>query len=128
MPITANVNYTNVPELVIGDGVQTENVKPTTATAYKRGDLLIVSNTNVATHSSTGADWHVVCATDVTAAQATAMAAAGQEMTVYTQGELSIHAVTINGVTLSTAQKDAARAHANQVTAIELRKVVGETY
>lgn len=124
MAITSDLSYTGTSSLIIGDGVQTENVKPTAGTAYKRGDLLIVSNANVATHSSTAADWHVVCAADISAAQSNA----GAEIPVYTQGEISVHAVTINGAALSTAQKDAARARANQSTAIELRKVAGETY
>lgn len=120
----SDVSYTSKPDLIIGDGVQTENVKPTADTAYKRGDLLVVGTGNVATHSSTAADWHVVCAADVSVAQANA----GYEIPVYTQGEISVHAVTLNGVALTTAQKNTARQRANQATAIELRKVAGETY
>ncbi|NNH01626.1 hypothetical protein [Acinetobacter sp. ANC 5414] len=34
-------------QLVVGDGVRTENAKVKTATAYKQGDLLVVSAANV---------------------------------------------------------------------------------
>lgn len=58
--IKQDISYTSEPNLVIGDGVQTDSVVPTTGTNYKRGDLLVVSDKNVATHSADGTDWHVI--------------------------------------------------------------------
>ena len=123
--LKTNVTHTAKDSLVVGDGIQTDSVKPTAATAYKRGDLLVVGASNVATHTTTGADWSVICLEDVTAAQADAALAAGVDIPVYTQGEFNVNAVTINGVALTTAQKAAARGRANAATAIELRTPFG---
>ena len=106
----------------------TDSVVPTAATAYKRGDLLVIAaGTNVATHSdaSTGAqaDWHVICLADVTAEQATAKIAAGVEMPVYIAGKFDVAQVKINGVALTPTQKLAARAHANRSLPITLSVV-----
>ena len=103
----------------------TDSVVPTAATAYKRGDLLVIAaGTNVATHSdaSTGAqaDWHVICLADVTAEQATAKIAAGVEMPVYVAGKFDVAEVKLNGVALTPTQKLAARAYANRSTKITL--------
>lgn len=123
--LKTSVTVTAINDLVIGDGIQTDSVKPTAATAYKRGDLLVVGAGNVATHTTTGADWSVICLEDVSAAQADAALAAGVDIPVYTQGEFNVNAVTINGVALTTAQKAAARGRANAATAIELRTPFG---
>jgi hypothetical protein len=76
-------------QLVVGDGVRTENAKPTTATAYKRGDLIAVSAANVATHpavtSGVVGDWHAIVVEDMTAEQSTYHAANGLEMPIYVQ-------------------------------------------
>ena len=106
----------------------TDSVVPTAATAYKRGDLLVIAaGTNVATHSdaSTGAqaDWHVICLADVTAAQATEKLAMGVEMPVYVTGKFDVAGVKLNGVALNATQKLAARAHANRSTKITLSVV-----
>ena len=58
--------YTTEQPLPVDVTPITDSVVPTTATAYHKGDLLIIAaGTNVATHSdsSTGAqaDWHVIC-------------------------------------------------------------------
>lgn len=111
--------------LVIGDGIQTDSVKPTAATAYKRGDLLVVGAGNVATHTTDGSDWSVICLEDVTATQADAAIATGVEIPVYTQGEFNVNAVSIKGVALTSEQKAAARGRANSATAIELRTPIG---
>lgn len=111
-------------QLVVGDGIRTENVLPTTATAYKRGDLVAVSAANVATHAADAGAWQAIVAEDVTAAQATAHVTAGLEMPVYVQGAFDVDVVTLNGVALDATQKTAARAKA-LTNKIELRKVVG---
>ena len=115
-------------QLVVGDGVRTENVKPTTNTAYKRGDLIAISAANVATHPAITSNvvdaWQAICAVDMTAAQATAHVNAGLEMPIYVQGAFDIAVVTVSGTALTTGQYDAVRAQA-QANKIELRKVVG---
>lgn len=118
--ITTTINHTGDKDLVLGDGVQTDSVKPTASTAYKRGDLLKVDANNVATHG-TASDWNVVCLEDVTAEQADSAIAKKLEIPVYTQGELNVLAVSINGTPLSEQDRDKARAVANSKTAIELR-------
>lgn len=115
-------------QLVVGDGVRTENAKVKTATAYKRGDLLIVGANNVADHPAvtTGVvgDWNAIAVSDFTAEQATYHAANNLEMPLYVQGAFDIAVVTVNGTPLTTAQYDAVRAQALK-NKIELRKVVG---
>lgn len=120
-----DIKYQAKDGLVLGDGVQTDSVVPTAATAYKRGDLLVVGANNAATHSTDGTDWHVVCLEDVTADQADKAIAAGFEIPVYTQGELNVMAVTLNGVALNKEQRKAARGRANSATSIELRMPFG---
>ena len=115
-------------QLVVGDGVRTENAKVKTATAYKRGDLLNVGVNNVADHptitTDVVGDWNAIAVSDFTAEQATYHAANGLEMPIYVQGAFDIALVTVNGVALTTAQYDAVRAQALE-NKIELRKVVG---
>lgn len=117
-------------QLVVGDGVRTENAKPTAATAYKRGDLIAVSAANVATHPAVDSetdvvgDWHAIIVEDMTAAQSTYHAANGLEMPIYVQGAFDIAVVKVNGTKLITNQIDAVRAQGLK-NKIELRKVVG---
>ena len=115
-------------QLVVGDGVRTENAKVKTATAYKRGDLLKVGANNLADHpevtEGTVGDWNAIANTDMTVEQATYHAANGLEMPIYVQGAFDIAVVTVNGVPLTEAQYDAVRAQA-LINKIELRKVVG---
>lgn len=105
----------------------TDSVMPTTGTVYHRGDLLIVSAENVATHSDASlgaqADWHVICLADVTAEQATAKVTAGIEMPVYVAGKFDVAQVKLKGVALNAAQKKAARAHAMRSLPITLSVV-----
>ncbi|SLJ84487.1 hypothetical protein [Psychrobacter sp. DAB_AL43B] len=120
--------YTTEQPLPVDVTPITDSVVPTTATAYHKGDLLIIAaGTNVATHSdsSTGAqaDWHVICLTDVTAAQATEKLAMGVEMPVYVAGKFDVAGVKLNGVALTPTQKLAARAYANRSTKITLSVV-----
>lgn len=111
-------------QLVVGDGYRFENVKPTTNTAYKRGDLIAVSSVNVATHAADASSWQAIVATDMSAAQSTAHVNAGLEMSVYVQGAFDVDVVTLNSVGLDATQKTAARAK-GLTNKIELRKVVG---
>lgn len=115
-------------QLVVGDGVRTENAKVKTATAYKRGDLLKVGANNLADHpevtEGTVGDWNAIANVDMTVEQATYHAANGLEMPIYVQGAFDIAVVTVNGVPLTEAQYDAVRAQA-LINKIELRKVVG---
>lgn len=98
------------------------NAKVTTATAYKKGDLLTLSDANVLTHATDEKTWDVICGQDVTAAEATIKAADGIEIPVYYGGVFSIEAVSLNGTLLSTEEYDAARAQATK-NKIELSKV-----
>lgn len=117
-----------VNQLVVGEGVRTENAKVKTATAYKRGDLLNVGANNVADHPTITTDvigdWNAIAVSDFTLEQATYHAANGLEMPIYVQGPFDIAVVTVKGVALTTAQYDAVRAQA-LINKIELRKVVG---
>ena len=121
--ITQDIAFKGKDNLVLGDGVQTDSVKPTAGTVYKRGDLLIVGAGNIATHSVNANDWSVVALEDVTATQADKALATGFEIPVYTQGELNVNAVSLNGVLLTDEQKTTARGRANaNGSKIELRK------
>ena len=115
-------------QLVVGDGVRTENAKVKTATAYKRGDLLNVGANNVADHptitTDVVGDWNAIAVADFTAEQATYHAVNGLEMPIYVQGAFDIAVVTVKGIALTTGQYDAVRAQA-LVNKLELRKVVG---
>lgn len=116
-------------QLVVGDGVRTENAKVKTATAYKRGDLLKVATNNLADHpvvtEGVVGDWNAIANTDMTVEQATYHAANGLEMPIYVQGAFDIAVVTVNGTPLTEAQYDAVHAQA-LINKIELRKVVGK--
>ena len=119
-----NFNYTTEQPLPVDVAPTTDSVVPTTATAYKKGDLLVIAaDTNVATHSVTGKDFHAICLADVTAAQATEKLAMGVEMPVYIAGKFDVAQVKINGVALTPTQKLAARAHANRSLPITLSVV-----
>ena len=98
------------------------NAKVTTATAYKYGDLLVLSDANVLTHATDESTWDVICGQDVTIAEATIKAAEGIEIPMYFGGVFSIEAVSLNGTVLATAKYDAARAKATK-NKIELSKV-----
>lgn len=115
-------------QLVVGDGVRTENAKVKTATSYKRGDLLNVGTDNVADHpvvtESVVGDWNAIAVTDFTVEQATYHAANNLEMPIYVQGAFDIEVVTVNGTPLTADQYDAVRAQALK-NKIELRMVVG---
>ena len=98
------------------------NAKVTTATAYKKGDLLALSDANVLTHAVDEKNWDVICGQDVAAEEATIKAAAEIEIPVYYGGVFNVEAVSLNGTVLATAKYDAARAKATK-NKIELSKV-----
>ena len=111
--ITRDINYTTGHELVIGVDAKTSNVLPTTATAYKRGDVVVVDGaTNVATHPDTATGYHAIVAQDVSAEQATSHAAAGIEIPVYVGGEFNAFECSVNGTKLDKAGRLLARAYA----------------
>lgn len=117
----AKVTYTAVEPLVLETvGIQTNSFLPTTATAYKRGDLLALSAEGVLTHGSES-DWSVICLDDCTAEQATKQVTAKVGIPVYTHLGANLNAVTLNGVALSEAQKTTARARSATSTSITLR-------
>jgi len=98
------------------------NAKVTTATAYKYGDLLSLSDDNVLTHAADESSWDVICGQNVTAAEATIKAADGIEIPMYYGGVFNVKAVSLNGALLDKAKYDAARAKATK-NKIELSKV-----
>ncbi|ENW00914.1 hypothetical protein F938_00430 [Acinetobacter bereziniae LMG 1003 = CIP 70.12] len=98
------------------------NAKVTAATAYKAGDLLVLSDSNVVTHATDEKNWNVVCGQDVTAQQATQMAADGIEIPIYFGGVFSIESVRIAGEYLEVSKYDSARAKAT-LNNIEFSKV-----
>jgi len=122
--MTATINGSTTRRLLILDNqkLRRANAKVTTATAYKQGDLLTLSDTNVASHATDEKTWEVICGQDITAVEATAMAAAGIEMTIHFGGVFSVEGVSLAGVLLAPAKYDAARAKATK-NKIELAKV-----
>ena len=90
------------------------NAKVTTATAYKYGDLLVLSDDNVLTHAADESSWDVICGQNVTAAEATIKAADGIEIPVYYGGVFNVEAVSLNGALLDKAKYDAVRAKATK--------------
>lgn len=113
MQIYQDVNYTSANDLVIGVDAKTTSVLPTTATAYARGDVVIVSGTtNVATHPTTATGYHAIIAENVSVEQATAHAAAGVEIPVYVAGEYNAFECSLKGVKLNKAARLLARAYA----------------
>lgn len=118
----ADVTRSTRPLILDVEKLRRANALPTTATAYKKGDLLTLSNANVLTHAADASTWDVVCGQDVTAAQATQMAANGIELPIYYGGVFSVEGVTINGTLLNANQYLAARAKATKNN-IELSKV-----
>lgn len=118
----ADVTRSTRPLILDVEKLRRANALPTTATAYKKGDLLTLSNVNVLTHAADASTWDVICGQDVTAAQATQMAANGIELPIYYGGVFSVEGVTINGTLLNTNQYLAARAKATK-NKIELSKV-----
>ena len=115
---------TDAPFVVDAAGIRTASALPTTATAYKRGDLLILSASNVLTLATDPAIWNVIAAEDVTATQATAHATAVREIPIYTAGAFNVALCSLGGVVLAGNQYAAARAKA-VTNGYELRKVVG---
>ena len=118
----ADVTRSTRPLILDVEKLRRANALPTTATAYKKGDLLTLSNANVLTHAADASTWDVICGQDVTAAQATQMAANGIELPIYYGGVFSVEGVTINGTLLNTNQYLAARAKATKNN-IQLAKV-----
>ena len=123
-----NFNYTTEQPLPVDIAPITDSAVPAADTAYKKGDLLIITaGTNVATHSDTStgaqADWHVICLADLTAEQSNAKRAAGVEMPIYVGGKYDVAQVKLNGAALTPTQKLAARAHANRSLPITLSVV-----
>ena len=111
--ITRDIKYTTENELVIGVDAKTSNVLPTTATAYKRGDVVVVDGaTNVATHPETATGYHAIIAQDVSEEQATSHAASGIEIPVYVGGEFNAFECSVDGTKLDKAGRLLARAYA----------------
>ena len=98
------------------------NAKVTAAKAYKAGDLLTLSDVNVVDHATDEKTWNVVCGQDVTATQATQMAADGVEIPIYFGGVYNIESICLAGVYLDPSKYDSARAKAT-LTNIEFSKV-----
>jgi hypothetical protein len=116
------IAVTSVRLILDNEKLRRGNAKVTTATAYKYGDLLALSDANVLTHATDESTWDVICGQDVTAAEATIKAANGIEIPMYFGGVFNIEVVALNGTLLTTAKYDAARAKATK-NKIELSKV-----
>ncbi|EXB72936.1 MULTISPECIES: hypothetical protein [Acinetobacter] len=115
-------------QLVVGDGIRTENAKPKTGVIYLRGDLLYVDANNVADHPTVTenvvGEWNAIALADMSAEQSTYHANHNLEMPIYVQGAFDVAVVTVKGEALATGQMDAVRAQGLK-NKIELRKVVG---
>lgn len=116
------ISVTSQRLILDNEKLRRANAKVTTATEYKYGDLLVLSEANVLTHAIDEKTWDVICGQNVTAAEATIKAADGIEIPVYFGGVFNIEAVSLNGTLLATAKYDAARAKATK-NKIELSKV-----
>ncbi|ENV64251.1 hypothetical protein F949_01640 [Acinetobacter junii NIPH 182] len=120
--IIPTITRSTRPLILDVEKLRRANALPTTATTYKTGDLLTLSNGNVLTHAADASTWDVICGQDITAAQATQMAADGVELPIYYGGVFSVEAVSISGTLLLENQYSAARAKATK-NKIELSKV-----
>lgn len=120
--IIPTITRSTRPLILDVEKLRRANALPTTATAYKTGDLLTLSDANVLTHATDASTWDVICGQDVTATQATQMAADGVELPIYYGGVFNVEAVSINGTLLAANQYTAARAKATK-NKIELSKV-----
>lgn len=117
-----NISTTSRPFSLDNEKLRRANAKVTTATAYKKGDLLVLSETNVLTHATDEKTWDVICGQDVAVAEATIKASSGIEIPIYFGGSFNIEAISLAGVALTTAKYDAVRAKATK-NKIELSKV-----
>ena len=128
LPLAGTENGVELPYdeyLIVGDHVQTGDIKLVTNTVYRRGDLLVVDDNNVATPATAGTldtSTHI-CALSMTAAETTAHVAGGFGLQAYCSGEFNSDVVTVGGVNLTPAQKPVATA-ALAKRNIQLRKVV----
>ena len=120
--VIPNITVQSKKLVLDNEKLRRANAKVTTATAYKKGDLLTLSDANVLTHATDEKTWDVICGQDVAAAEATIKAADGIEIPVYYGGVFNVEAVSLNGTLLTTAKYDAARAKATK-NKIELSKV-----
>jgi len=120
--VIPNITVQSKKLVLDNEKLRRANAKVTTATTYKKGDLLTLSDANVLTHAADEKTWDVICGQDVTAAEATIKAADGIEIPVYYGGVFNVEAVSLNGTLLTTAKYDAARAKATK-NKIELSKV-----
>lgn len=116
------ITVTSVRLILDNEKLRRANAKVPTATAFKYGDLLTLSDTNVLSHATDESTWDVICGQDVTAADATIKAAEGIEIPIYYGGVFNIEAVSLNGTALAAAKYDVARAKATK-NKIELSKV-----
>ncbi len=116
------VSFTTKRLVLDNEKLRRANAKVTTATAYKYGDLLVLSDDNVLTHAADESSWDVICGQNVTAAEATIKAAEGIEIPMYYGGVFNVEAVSLNGALLDKAKYDAVRAKATK-NKIELSKV-----
>ena len=122
MPATMSATTTRRLLILDNDKLRRANAKVTTATAYKKGDLLALSEANVASHATDEKTWDVICGCDVTAAEATAMVTNGVEFDIFYAGKFNAAAVSLNGTKLAANKIAAARAKAIK-NRIELAKV-----
>ena len=83
------ITVTSVRLILDNEKLRRANAKVTTATAYKYGDLLVVSEANVLTHATDEKTWDVICGQNVTAAEATIKASNGIEISMYFGGGLN---------------------------------------
>lgn len=119
---TLSASTTSRPLSLDAEKERKANAKVTTNVAYKRGDLLTLSSSNVLTHAADASTWSVICCFDMTQAESTTAASNGTEIPVWTGGVFNIAAVSISGTALATNQYAAARAKAT-LNRIELAEI-----
>lgn len=110
-------------DLIVGDHVQTTEALLTGGVAYARGDLLGVDATNTVSLVADPANAKYIMPFTLTAAEATAHAATGNQLQFYSQGEFAQDRVKLAGVALTAPQIVAAKA-ALGPQKIELRRVL----
>ncbi len=117
-----NVTRESRPFCLDTEKLRRANAKITAGKAYKAGDLLTLSDANVVDQALDEKTWNVVCGRDVSAVEATQMAADGVELPVYFGGVFNIEAICLAGAYIDVSKYDAARAKAT-LNNIEFSKV-----
>lgn len=124
--IAQNTTDTFSPDgLIAGACIETTEALITGGVAYARGDLLVVSASNVVSLATAGtlANARYIMPFNLSIAESTAHAATGKQLGFYNDGEFDQDFVKLAGVALTAPQIVAAKPVLTAV-GVQLRKVV----